>query len=612
MTRSRSALLALGAVATLVAIGWATWRPKAPAPATVTAATISETRALPRCRPPIGTQAAFAIESTVSAGGTSDRLKTVLSWRVTAASPAGGVLVHAALSGSEHEQRLTRPEQRVNDPLDLPFVLRQDEQCRFVEKGFSNRWRANTRRLVASLLGNLELALPPESEPAAPTWQADQSDGLGEYRATYRRSEDAGALSLTKTKDFYRTSQGPQGFSLEVQIADARADGVLDPTGWLREAESREHVRLFMQKKLVADLELHLTLRRDDAAFHAPAPVQDESAIDWTPPSQVAEKIPDAPPDPALRALPLDGALARFASIYHSSQNGDAYAAARFLADWLRARPDQATEIADGVKRGKIPSSLHPAVFLGLELCGTDEARAVLGKLVADPSHSDINRARAASALSDVPKPTRESTKALMEASRASSKDQDVIAGTSVRALGHLAGRQDVLAADVSRDVHDTLQRDLDHAPTTSRTIDVIDAVGNSRDKAFLPSLEPKLTDPSSAVREHAARAMGGIPEAEPALLRALARETDPAVRLAIVGSLEHIGAHDVPALELAAAQLAAEPDAAVRAALIRWLGAAVKEPVAKSALVAQFRRETVAANLQLIGRFLPASDLSR
>lgn len=583
--------LGLG-VAALGVAAFVLWPRPAPKPVPVAAA-------FPRCQLRAGTHAAYAIESVVTAQGVSDRLKTVLSWRV-----GEGGTIRAALSGTEHEQRLTRPEQRVTDSLAAPFMLRVDADCRFSEEGFAQAWKPGTRRLVSGLLHQFEYVVPHDG--TALGWKADQSDGLGPYAAEYSaRPLDGGAFELTKRKIVYRAPESWMRVQLVASSAKATLAG-----DWLESVDGTEHAKLFAQNELVADLEQHITLKRADDAFKEPDPALTAADVDWKPPSQAAEKLADAPPDPGLKTLALEDALARFQSLYAKAKDGDAYAAARFLADWLRARPEQAAVIADAVKRGKLAAALHPAVFLGLELCGTDEARGVLAKLLADDGLSEMNRARAASALSDVPKPTRESADALVAASRPDGAQ--LVSGTSVRALGHLASRTDALDPETANDLHDALKRDFDGATGTARTVDVLDAVGNSGDKSFAPSLKDKLGDPSNAVREHAARAMRSMPlaDAEAPLLSQLQTETEPGVRTAIVTSLDALGAKDVPALTVGASQLATESDANVRAALIHWLGSAVTEPVAKNALVAQFHRETLPSNLQLIGRFLPASAL--
>ena len=92
---------------------------------------------------------------------------------------------------------------------------------------------------------------------------------------------------------------------------------------------------------------------------------------------------------------------------------------------------------------------------------------------------------------------------------------------------------------------------------------------------------------------------------------RRLEVETDPGVQTALVDSLTTLEVQEPGAIALANEQLAVQPAPEVRAALIRWLGAAADQPAARQALVAQFHREQVPQLQQLIGRFVSADELS-
>jgi HEAT repeat protein len=156
------------------------------------------------------------------------------------------------------------------------------------------------------------------------------------------------------------------------------------------------------------------------------------------------------------------------------------------------------------------------------------------------------------------------------------------------------------------------LLAELQSAATGSRQIDVIDGIGNTGDEAFAPELGTRLADPSRSMREHAARALRRmeVPVAAPLLLQRLPVEPEAQVRATLADTLAALGVQDEASLRVATQVLASEPSADVRAALIRWLGAAVAVPVARQALIAQFHREQVPGLLQLIGRFLPAEAL--
>lgn len=566
------------------------------------------------CRFTAGDRAAFRLESVAEVRGTpqaapSDRYQAVLSWHVVSEAPAGEWLVRAALTSVNVQQQLSQPEQRLSQPLDAAFMLRVGSDCRFARKGFAHDWQATTRRFVAAMLGSFEFAVLPV--PAGTSWETEQADGMGRYAARYTGQRlPNGAFELTKEKTRYRDEQRGQGLGFQVQLVSANATGTLDAKGrWLQKANGQERVRLKAQELVLADLEQRFTLTRDDAAFVPPDSRVEAATIDWQDPflMPIPAKVFT---DPAIAKLTLDAAIKRFETLYRKAPKGDAYAAAMFLAEWLKTHPEGAGSLLDQVRAGQMAEALRPAAFLALEQSGTPQARAVLAEALADRSLAELDRARAATALSDVPEITRESAHALMSAAR--NADSTLVAGTSVRALGHLGERAKTLNPDLQSELRSVLQDELATAKTASRAIDVIDAIGNSGDTHFAATLNQRLVDASPAMREHAARAMRKMeaPEAAPALVQRLPLEADAGVRTALSDTLLALGVQDAGSLARGAGQLAAEPSAAARASLIRWLGAGVNEPVARAALAAQFRREKDPQLLQLIGRYLPADEL--
>ncbi len=621
MKRS-SALLdpaaALAAVTAVVAVrigGW--WNDDA------TSAKQTSPAAPPAAGPPTvvacafepGERAAFSLRVNGQAEGAPDQqdlFKAVLSWEVVASPHPGEWLLRAAFSSTELRQSLSRPDQRVTQPLDGTFMVRVGRDCRFTGKGYPPNWEPTTRRFVATVLGTFEFAVDPTGPGLR--WDIEQTDGLGKYAARYNAvALSGGELQMTKVKTRYLGNERANSLlDFQVQLVAAKAEATLDARGrWLRRVSGREQVRIRVQGTVLADLEQRYELTRDDARFAEPDHGVQMAALDWQDPFGMAVAAADEPVDPAIAKLSVDAALNRFAEIYFKTPGGDAYAAGLFLAQWLKAHPEQAAHLVAMIRDGGIPERLRPAAFMALQLCGTPQARAALMTALADESMTEMDRARAAFALSDVPQPTRESARALVDA--ASDSQPQLVSGTSVRALGHLTERARTLDPEMQRELQETLSRELAAARDDSRAIDVVDAIGNSGDTSFVPELEQRLADGSPAMREHAARALRRMEpsEAMAPLLARLEVETDPGVQTALVDTLATLGVREPGAIALANAQLAGQPAPEVRAALIRWLGAAADQPAARAALVAQFHREQVPQLQQLIGRFVSADELS-
>ena len=616
MKRSSALLVtaaALAAVTAVVAVkigGW--WKDNAPSAMQTSAAApppaAPSTAAACAFEP--GERAAFALQSNVRAKGVQDQgdlFKAVLSWEVVSSPRPGEWLLRAAFSSTELQQPLSRPDQRVTQPLDGTFMIRVGRDCRFTAKGYPPDWQPATRRFVSTILGSFEFVVDPTGPGLS--WQVDQADGLGRYAARYDAVRlPGGGLQMTKVKTHYLGDERAQVMGFQVQLVVAKADATLDARGhWLRRASGREQVRINIKGSMLAELEQRYELTRDDARFAEPDAGVLLAGLDWQDPFEMAAAV-DAPVDPEIAKLSWDAALNRFSEIYFK---GDGYAAGLFLAQWLKAHPERAADLLAALRDGGIPEVLRPAAFFALERCGTPQARAALMTALADDSMQELDRGRAASALSDVPQPTKESARALVEA--ASDSQPKLVSGTSVRALGHLTERARSLDPEMQQELQQTLSQELGAAHDDSRAIDVVDAIGNSGDPYFVPALEERLADPSPAMREHAARALRRMAPSDAAapLLTRLEVEPDPGVQIALVDTLTGLGVQEPGAIALANEQLAGQPAPEVRAALIRWLGASADQPAARQALVAQFHREQVPQLQQLIGRFVSADDLS-
>ncbi len=224
---------------------------------------------------------------------------------------------------------------------------------------------------------------------------------------------------------------------------------------------------------------------------------------------------------------------------------------------------------------------------------------------------------RAAAALADVPRPSRWAVEALLTQTRTGSWND--VSRSALLALGTLDRNASTSNPELAGQARQALGARLRAGPPTDELITDIDAVGNSGHASLIQAIERYSTDPSPQVRAHTAeayaRANGPADEAQ--LIAWFARESEPGVRRAIVGSLsERVnrgpGELSSELLSTAISALAQEPDAQVRGQLIRLLGAvASSEKTAKQALIAQFHRERRPELLGLIGHYCSVKDLS-
>lgn len=580
--------------------------PRATVRATVAASPVAS-----RCRFSPGATAAFTLESTVRdvRGGEEDHLRAELSWQVVEQLSATRWRLRAALSGVTHSQMLTLPEERVEGPLTAPFFIDVDASCRFGSFGFARDWDVRRRQFVRSMLLTHEFVLPAMLEK--PRWSVSQSDGLGRFEAIYELASGAQetAMRMKRRKAAYDGKARAEALGLSVVVvgSEATASFDLDHPQWLTSTSGLERIQILVQGQLQGDLLQRFRLVRDDTRFVA-MPVMAPADADFRD-AFALDVERDHRVDAQAAQMSYKEALRVFLSHFSLRATGDSsYAAARQLSAWLKAHPEAAHRLVAALRAGAIDEPARPALFLGLELSGTETARDALSSVLVDPRLRAVDRARAASALSDLGRATRGTAELLL--SQVHNDRDDRVANVSLLGLGSMARRSGD-NEELRAYVRASLDRELAAAADENKTRIVLDAMGNSGDPSFGDAIEKQLGAQSASTRQHAAEALGRLDPAAaaPRLLARLREETDPAVSAAIVGAYR--GPATADAIALMSDKLAASTSPSERAAIIAWLGASsLTRPEARSSLVAQFHRETSARLMQQIGTFVPAAAL--
>lgn len=603
--RSLTLSLAAGAI---VVIALGLLRATEPRTKVREAAATAAASAAPRCRFSPGETAAFTLESTVRdvRGEEEDHLRATLSWQVDAQLAADRWRLRAALTEVSHSQELTLPEERVEGPLTEPFFVDVDASCRFVGFGFARDWDARRRQLVQSALRTHEFVLP--ERQGAKRWTAAQSDGIGAFEASYAiaSSAESQAVRVKRRKGAYEGQAGAAAFGVSVVMVGAEATASFDREHphWLTTSSGVERAQIHVDGEVAADLLQQFRLTRDDGRFVAVRALSadevdfgDAFELDTQRELRVDDRVAQLSYEEAMQAF-----LAHFGGSDDSS-----HAAARSLAGWLRLHPEAATRLAAALRAGELDEAVRPALFLALELSGTEAARDVLADVLVDPRLRPVDRARAASALSDIGEPTRSTAELLLAQAR--SDDAPMVESVSLLGLGHMTRRSG--DEELRAYVRDSLAGELANAASAERTHLVLDAMGNSGDPAFADVLAAHADAESAATRLHAVEALGRLdPGASGSrLLERFRAETDPAVGAAIVKALR--GPATADAVALMSDKLSASTSITERAAIIAWLGSASRtRPEARTLLAAHVREETNARLVQQIGAFVPASEL--
>lgn len=549
----------------------------------------------PECQFTIGQQAAFDYQTTATALGQSDRFAATLNLEVVNTS-ADGARIRAAFRNIQLTQQLTPESEQAVAPENWPFFLDVDRRCRIQNRAYSAQWAAASRKLIDTQLDNLAFALPTTAQPR---WQANTDDGLGRYTAVYRRTETA-PFTIHREKQHHQLRSGADTFGIDIQLLSSQADAVFSassPIGW-QSVTGQEAVRIRIPQQPELTLSQTFSLTRDDQRFTA-VPMLDSAVADRR---ASADDVATSHPLPDNRYTSYGETRQAFQDAIGEKPPRH-YDAALALAAWLKAHPDDVAQLVDEL-RTDMPAAQRPAAFLALQLSATSAAHTALSDLLFDAALSDVDQARAASALADWGAPRQDTVDRLL----ARGEIQDTAGTVSLLAIGSMLPRTN--DASLRDQMVQSLQQRYADAGSVPATLVMLDAMGNSRDPAFLDTLEDGLNRSDSAVRRHAAQALTKLPatDASSRLMNRLGDEQDNTVQVTLVKALTQTGT-DVTEILPTLDQQLASGNSNQRTAIIELLGHQ-NTAAARQLLVQQFKRETNAHLQQQIGRYVSAESL--
>lgn len=537
---------------------------------------------------------------------------------------AESALAVSAFTGMRIEDVQSGASIAADTELTRPFLLKISPDCRFSEQGspagLSAKAAAQLRRTVQ--LYEFALSL----DPRAREWVASQYDDTGEYLAAYERAGD----SVTRRRTRY-TSLWDRG---DKQQKDPKSDARIEQTSlaatlepsrpWVRSLSGIEQTAMTTDGKVYFRSRMTLKLDAVDGRTSVLAGfAYDPNAWVWSLASAPPPEIPeDTSGDPSLAGVPPDVLLEKYLELIRAGDARSAREAVELLTAYLRVHPEFAFELLARLERGEIDGKAAAPIFFALEKAGTAEAQKALQQALVSDKLSLENRSRAASALSDVPKPTRETVQALIEMSTTKvgeGNDAGIVANGATLALGHLDKRlRDANDFGLATQIRDELARRLGEESPGLGLGDVLSAVGNSGDTDLLEAVKPYLTANETATRWKAAEAMRLMDPTKTASMfkSLLDGEEDWMARTALVTSYtEQAKTSGKPVLAevvaVAAARLPLESSSRVRGQLIELLGlASTTDLVARKALIAHFANEKDPSLLLAIGRFIQAHEL--
>ena len=538
----------------------------------------------------------------------------------------GGMFVAFALDDIEANAGMIDLPKDMREQLEKPFYAMLAPDCRFTEFAFRKDVSDDVVNRTQALVQGLSLALDQDTRKA--TWLSREHDPVGQYSARYTRS-DTDPRRLVKARQSYLRSHRPAGFAIKepmlVRVIDSKAPVTLDEDhAWLSHFESREHVQIVRASGgMIADLKSTMWLEQTSEDVETIALARTDADLRWRKPAEPPLVTAPTKPEPpeAMKTMPLEIAMAEYTSIMRSGAQGAIAKAADYLALYLRARPEMAFELIRLLERNQVPPDLESTLYLGLELAGTPEALAALTEGLSD-AHAPRNRARAAAALPDVPRPTQQTLEALVDTARNAKAqtpdDARLVRNAAGYAIGTLEQRTRVANPALARAALAELRSGLSSAQGHAQQAAALDAIGNSGNAALLPDVQPLLAAEEGLVRAHAIQAMQHMdPKANQDMFKGLiAREPDAQIRgtIAVTYADQAKRANQpppAPVVTAAIEQLSQESDPRVRGLLIELIGpAAASSSSAVAALAAQFHKETDPILLRLIGKYVPGNRL--
>jgi hypothetical protein len=553
------------------------------------------------------------------------RVRAVEASGADTARAQAGTMLAMQLDEIEPNTDATPVSNELSAELSRPFFAVLGKDCRIAQTGFAPDLSPEAINWLQGLGNGLSMVV--EHEPSQSVWITQEHDSVGHYAARYTRSGSATPRGFVKQRTAYLRVHAQTGTRFKepllVRILSSSTSGELDEQhAWLSRVESRDHHQITRANAmLVADLQTSLSLERSTDA--APLELSLLSDLRWRndrqPPLEAAPRRPDPPA--YMATLTLDDALAQYAALLRSGQQGAFAQAADFLALFLRAQPAYAFEIMARLQRGQVPADLESTLFLALELAGTTEAHDALVQGLSD-QHAARNRARAAAALPDVPNPSEGTLAALATTARealAETKDETrLVRNSATYALGALELRTRSKNPELAKHALGEIRGQLEKVQSPNELAAALDAVANSGNSAFIADLKPHLDAKDALVRAHAIEAMGHMdPEANKSVFRGLIdAEQDPRIRGTIAQTYadqarraDSLAPSEVVrgALDV----LVREPDPRVRGLLIDLVGpSCASDPRTMQALAEQFKRENDPLLLRQIGRYVPADKL--
>ena len=517
----------------------------------------------------------------------------------------------------------TQPSGDFNPEL-LPYMgeqfhVKMGTDCRVSEIGFDQGQKIAVRDVIRLLFQTMDYAM---AEPdITGKWSLSQEDAIGTYDAAYKVVDEDERRFKRRRVGYTHVKAPTQDVRLKAQVVYSDTRFTLAEDGaFFSSVSSRERIVIKNGfNRLFTDVSTNLKFRFVEARLNS-SPKSQISSLTWEkarsfdPKYRRVSGYDNLKPAGQVLAMPIKEVLESAEYSLNSKEAEELHTGLRNLIGYLRAHPESARDVLDSIREQGYSETMESWLFFALEKADTVVAQEVLIEALKDSELKEMNRIRATHALADVVHLKEDGVIALAEMSE-SKGDEDVeVSSAATLALGVVAKNHpnNQSYGDI---VSTRLKTAVDESTDERHITTALAAIGNSRNKDFVPSIDSHLASDSPIVRASAAEALVAVGNEAHSLrvARAIGKDKEPFARskmaeaLATKGKTKADGAM-VPAL---ADALAEEKEAKVRFFLVKNLGQiATNNQSAKLVLIDHYKKEVNTAVKIEIGRYVSARDL--
>jgi len=432
--------------------------------------------------------------------------------------------------------RLSSVQLKINDTMDAETnrALGAPFRVRFAANGmplafeFPAEVSLQNRSILENLVRTFQVSLE-----GGDSWVTQESNGLGTYEATYRRS---GPNSFEKSKRMFNTTAA--GMVSWSEISSTETFSIEPSHDWIAAMEVVESMSSEGQGGPPMMVSNHATLKQQpdtQAMFTAKLWDFDAAAATVDDRATMQDAVPDITPEEARKQIratvpELDAATQGRLALVHR------------LRDLLRVDASLPALILDALMTQEFSDRTRADLYLALEQAGTDSAQAALANVITDSSWTLKDGMRAIVAMGGIKQPTTESISVLWDATQNyAGGDRQRMASSATFALGSIGNNMHKADDPEYTSLRsDLLSNALGSGDVATRS-NYITALGNTQDTTLANEIIVFLGDVEPAVRRAAALSLGslGTDQIADQLVSHYNEDDDGYVRSAIAESLQ-------------------------------------------------------------------------